>query len=228
MAVCMKIKGLLIDFDGVLVDSTRAYMKATNTAMKCLSYFKVPKDEVRVISIEIARRLDLGVSREKILDGMISITPENNIAFIDVWLQTWNEACLWEVDPILDANKILNDLSSRFPLALVTLRYLKRVSIEDQLKRLKINRFFKTIITTLDVKRPKPSPDSFLEGAKRLNVPIENCAVVGDSILDIKAGKASGAKTIAVLTGLFDESALRKEKPDLILKEISELSSYLK
>ena len=114
------------------------------------------------------------------------------------------------------------------PLALVTLRYIKRSLIEDQLKRLKINSFFKTIITTLDVKRPKPSPDSFFKGSKRLNVPIEDCAIIGDSILDIKAGKASGAKTVAVLTGIFDESTLRKEKPDLILKDISELLSYLK
>lgn len=224
----MKIKGLLIDFDGVLVNSTRAYMKATNNAMKCFNYFKVPKNEVREISLEIARRLDLGVSRDKMLDGMILLTPERNKAFLDVWLQTWNEACLWEVELIQDATKILNDLARRFPLALVTLRYINRSAIEDQLKRLKINRFFKTIITTLDVKRPKPSPDSFLEGAKRLNVPIDDCAVVGDSILDIKAGKASRAKTVAVLTGLFDESALKKEKPDLVIKDISELSSHLR
>ncbi|UCG00690.1 MAG: HAD family phosphatase [Candidatus Heimdallarchaeota archaeon] len=223
----MKIKGLLIDFDGVLIDSTRAYMKATNNALKRFNYFNVPKDEVREISLEIARRLDLGVSRDKLLDGIISISGKDNSSFMDVWLQTWNEACLWEVELIPDVNKLLNDLSKSFPLALVTLRYIKRPDIEDQLRRLKINRYFQTIITALDVKRPKPNPDSFLEGAKRLNVSINDCAVVGDSILDIKAGKASGAKTVAVLSGIFDESALKKENPDLIIKNILELSIYL-
>jgi phosphoglycolate phosphatase len=159
---------------------------------------------------------------------VITITPGKTVPFLDVWLQIWNKACLWEVELIQNANKVLNELSSRFPLALVTLRYIKRSLIEDQLKRLKINSFFTTIITTLDVKRPKPSPDSFLEGAKRLDIPIEDCAVIGDSILDIRAGKASGAKTVAVLTGIFDESTLRKEKPDLVIKDITELPYYLK
>ena len=224
----METKALLVDFDGVVVNSTRAYMKATTVAMKSISYFGVAKGEVREISLEIARRLDQGFSREKILDGMISVTPDKNANFLAVWLRTWNEACLWEVEPVLGVYEVLNDLSTRFPLALVTLRHLKKSLIEDQLKRLKLIRFFKTIITTLDVKRPKPNPDSFFEGAKRLGVPIEDCAIIGDSILDIRAGKTGGAKTIAVLTGLFDENALKKEKPDLIIRNITEILSHLK
>jgi phosphoglycolate phosphatase len=223
----MKIHGLLIDFDGVLVDSTPAYMKATNDALKHFNYFKVPKDEVREFSLEIARRLDQGIPRAKLLDGLVMSTPEKTIAFIDFWLQIWNKACLWEVELLPDTPKILNNLSQRFPLALVTLRYIEKSEIEAQLYRLKINAFLSSIITTLDVKRPKPSPDSFLEGAKKINVPIEECMVVGDSILDIRAGKASGAKTVAVLSGIFDENSLRNEKPDLVIKNISELPSYL-
>ncbi|MFX0211197.1 MAG: HAD family hydrolase [Candidatus Hodarchaeota archaeon] len=223
----MKIKGLLIDFDGVVVDSTRAYMKATHAAMKSLNDFKIEEGEVREISLEIARRLDKGFSREKILDGMISLPPSKNLAFLDLWLRTWNEACLWEVEPVLGAYEVLNDLSNRFPLALVTLRHLKKSLIIDQLKRLKLNGFFEAIITTLDVKKPKPNPEPFLEGAKRLCVPIGDCAIIGDSILDIRAGKVGGAKTIAVLSGLFEENALKEENPDLIVRSITEITSHL-
>lgn len=224
----MNIKGLLIDFDGVLVDSTRAYMKATDSALNCSNFFNVPKEDRREFSLEIARRLDQGVPRDKFLEGLTTITPEKTVLFLDIWLQIWNEACLWEVELIPNTIRTLSDLSRRFPLALVTLRYIKRSEIEGQLKRLQINRYFKTIITTLDVKRPKPSPDSFLEGAKQLNIPIEDCIVVGDSILDIRAGKASGAKTIAVFSGIFDKTTLMKEKPDLSIKNFAELPSYLK
>ena len=90
MAGCMKIKALLMDFDGVVVDSTQAYMKATNTAMKCFNHFQVPKDEVREISLEIARRLDQGFARDKILDGVITITSGKTVPFLDVWLQIWD------------------------------------------------------------------------------------------------------------------------------------------
>ncbi len=223
----MKIKAILVDFDGVLVDSTRAYTKATNVTMKSFNCTPVANKDVRNISLEIARRLDLGVSKDKIPTGLIIITPDLHTDFIDEWLRIWNEACLWEVTPILGAHKVLADLSMRFPLVLVTLRYLEKSLIKDQLKRLKFDGYFKAIITTLDVKRPKPAPDSLLEGAKRLGVPIEDCAIVGDSITDIRAGKAGGAKTIAVLSGIFDENVLKKEKPDLIVRDLTDITLHL-
>lgn len=125
----------------------------------------------------------------------------------------------------MGVHEVLKDLSNRFPLALVTFRHLQKSLIKEQLIRLRLNAFFKVIITTLDVK--KPNPDSFLEGAKKLGVPIGDCVIIGDSILDIRAGKASGAKTIAVLSGLFDEKALKKENPDMIIRAIPEISSIL-
>jgi beta-phosphoglucomutase-like phosphatase (HAD superfamily) len=224
----MKIKAFFIDFDGVLVDSTKAYVKATTIALENIRNRNIHKEKIRDISLEIARRLDLGFSREKLLDGVVSIAPNMNTKFLDIWLKTWNEACLWEVDPILGVHEILTHLSKQYPLALVTLRHIKKSLIKDQLERLELNKFFKVIITALDVKKPKPNPESFFEGSRKLNVKIQDCAIVGDSITDIRAGKASGTKTIAVLSGIFNENALRKEKPDLIINNITEILSYLK
>ncbi len=219
---------MLIDFDGVIVDSTIAYMKATEIAMKNFSLPRLIEEEVKKIALEIARRLDLGYVRSEILEGMISLTPDQMTEFIDVWLKAWNEACLWEVRPFTGVHDVLAELSDRFPLALVTLRFLKKNLIEDQLKRLRLKEFFKAVITTLDVKKPKPDPESFLEGAKRLKVAIADCGIIGDSILDIRAGKAAGAKTIAVLTGIFKEEALKTENPDLIIQRITGILTHLK
>ena len=223
----MKIKALLVDFDGVLVDSTGAYMKATNVTMKGFDCTPAANIDVRNISLEIARRLDLGVSRDLLLNNLIIVAPELITDFVNDWLKNWNEACLWEVTPILGAHEALVDLSKRFPLVLVTLRYLEKSLIKDQLRRLEFDGYFKSIITTLDVKRPKPAPDSLFEGAERLGVPIEDCAIVGDSITDIRAGKEGGARTIAVLSGIFDERVLKREKPDLIVQAITDISQYL-
>lgn len=50
------------------------------------------------------------------------------------------------------------------------------------------------------LKRGKPFPDPFLLAAKELGYPIEQCLVFEDSPSGIKAGVASGAKTIAICT----------------------------
>ena len=45
--------------------------------------------------------------------------------------------------------------------------------------------------------------------------------------LDIKAGKAAGTKTIGVLTGFDDFESLKREKPDAIIKSITELPDVI-
>ena len=53
------------------------------------------------------------------------------------------------------------------------------------------------------------------------------CVVVGDSVADIKAGKAAGAITVAVLSGIFSREELEREKPDLILENVNKLPDFL-
>ena len=49
--------------------------------------------------------------------------------------------------------------------------------------------------------RRKPGPGMFLEAKKEYNLKLSNCLMVGDSILDMKAGKNLGMETMLVLTG---------------------------
>jgi phosphoglycolate phosphatase len=67
-----------------------------------------------------------------------------------------------------------------------------------------------------------------LVAANELGVPIGQCAIVGDSVVDIQAGKFAGAKTIAVLTGLFSRKELEKNKPDFIIKDVNSLPDVLR
>jgi phosphoglycolate phosphatase len=54
-----------------------------------------------------------------------------------------------------------------------------------------------------------------------------DCIIVGDSVNDVRAGKAAGARTVALLSGLFLREELIKECPDLILPDVSELPEYI-
>jgi phosphoglycolate phosphatase-like HAD superfamily hydrolase len=51
---------------------------------------------------------------------------------------------------------------------------------------------------------------------------------VGDSVIDIRAGKKAGAKTAAVLSGIFSLDELERENPDLILENVNKLPAFLK
>ncbi|MFH1740987.1 MAG: HAD family hydrolase [bacterium] len=52
---------------------------------------------------------------------------------------------------------------------------------------------------------------------------IEEIWVVGDTPIDIEAGKAAGAKTLATATGMHDLELLRESEPDLALPNLSDV-----
>jgi phosphoglycolate phosphatase-like HAD superfamily hydrolase len=82
-------------------------------------------------------------------------------------------------------------------------------------------------VTALDTHKPKPSPEALIKAVKALDVQICDCIIVGDSISDIRAGKAAGSKTVAVLSGLFSRQELAEENPDLIIKDVTVLPNFI-
>ncbi len=52
--------------------------------------------------------------------------------------------------------------------------------------------------------------------------------MVGDTVVDIRAGKAAGAQTVGVLCGFGEEDELRKAGADMILHSPVDLLSILR
>jgi phosphoglycolate phosphatase-like HAD superfamily hydrolase len=105
------------------------------------------------------------------------------------------------------------------------MRYVSAKAVVLELEHFNLAGYFIHVVTALDVPKPKPSPAALLEAATALNVDVSHCIIVGDSISDVRAGHAAGAKTVAVLSGLFSRDELSSEKPDLILSDITMLPS---
>ncbi len=65
---------------------------------------------------------------------------------------------------------------------------------------------------TLPVKKPDPEP--LREALRRLGAPAGRGMTVGDGLQDLRAGKAAGLRTAAVLFGFRDPAVLRAEGAD--------------
>ena len=59
---------------------------------------------------------------------------------------------------------------------------------------------FDVVVGGGDVSRPKPAPDGYLMAAELLCVSPERCLVVEDSPIGVQAGKAAGARVLAITT----------------------------
>jgi phosphoglycolate phosphatase-like HAD superfamily hydrolase len=66
------------------------------------------------------------------------------------------------------------------------------------------------IITRDAVARAKPDPDLFLAAAGALDLPIEDCVVVGDSVWDLLAARRARALGVGVLSGGYGTDELER------------------
>jgi HAD superfamily hydrolase (TIGR01509 family) len=214
----LKVKAIFFDLDGTIVDSRKAYQAAMKTALTKMGKQKTIDAK---FATEIPKRLEQNLPIGDLIEG------NDANKFLKEYLKAYYESTAANAKPIRSISEVLERLSHRAKLALVTMRCVPREKVIEELEKFGLARYFQAVITALDTHSPKPSPEALLKCAEQLRVEIRKCAVVGDSVADIKAGKNAGAKTVAVLSGIFSRQELIRENPDLILKSVKELPDFL-
>lgn len=124
-----------------------------------------------------------------------------------------------------DAAAMLADLKQRYRLAVVTTR--GREDAEAFLAQHGLCDVFDVVVTREDTWRLKPHRAPIQRAAERLGIPVERCAMVGDTTVDVKSARRAGAKAIAVTCGFGDRGELERVKADAVLECVSDLLSIL-
>lgn len=83
------------------------------------------------------------------------------------------------------------------------------------------------MITAFDVSHGKPNPEPYLKAWERSGLPKEECCVIENAPLGIRAGKAAGLYSIAVNTGPLADDLLRREGADQVFPDMAALLTFL-
>ncbi|MFP3854350.1 MAG: HAD family hydrolase [Anaerolineales bacterium] len=131
------------------------------------------------------------------------------------------------VPPLLvpGVREMLEALRPHYRMAVVTAR--SEHQGHQLLLAAEIDHYFETVVTTRSVRRAKPHPAPVRWAAEQLGLPVDRCLMVGDTTLDVRAGQAAGAQTVAVLCGLGEEPELARLDPSLLLEKTSDLVDHL-
>ncbi len=109
--------------------------------------------------------------------------------------------------------EVLEALSGRgYALGIVTSK--RRATTRAAIEAFQLDRWFHTIVADEDVARHKPDPEPVRTAADRLGVPPHAALMVGDTSLDIAAGRQAGAGTAAALWDPAISSQVLTEEPD--------------
>jgi phosphoglycolate phosphatase len=213
----LKAKGIFFDLDGTIVDSTKAYIEAARIAFETMGQTPPANETI----LEIPKRLEQGLS-------ITDITNGDSERFLSVYMKTYYSITQQKNKLIPNVSVTLKALSEKNKLALITMRYVPKQAIIKELEFFGISKYFSRVVTAQDTFKPKPSPEAIISCVQALDVEVCDCITAGDSVNDVRAGKAAGARTVAVLSGLFRSEELVKEDPDLILNDITVLPKFIK
>lgn len=208
----LHVKGIMFDLDGTILDTKPAYIEAARIAFEIIGQ-KMPETAV---ALEIPKRME---QRQPIAD----IVKGDVKHFLDVYLKTFHSISASKTKPFFHTANTLAALSVRAKLALITMRYVPCTDVVSELEQFKLDQYFAHIVTALDTREPKPSPEALIKAVAAMDVEMCECVIVGDSVIDVEAGRAAGIKTVSVLTGLYSHEELSKAKPDYIMASVAEL-----
>jgi HAD superfamily hydrolase (TIGR01509 family) len=119
----------------------------------------------------------------------------------------------------------IQESSRQFDLAIVTTR--NRKDTVAFIQQFGLKDYFKSVVTHEDVKRLKPHSEPIIRAAKELGYSPRQCILVGDTTVDIRAGKKAGTLTVGVLCGFGERPELDRLEPDLVVGTTSELAKHL-
>ena len=120
------------------------------------------------------------------------------------------------------ATDVVETLAARWPLGLASSS--NREIIDLVLAVSGLDRFFGATVSSEEVPRGKPSPDVYLEAARRLDVAADRCAAIEDSENGILSAKAAGMRVLAVPNPQFPPAADALAAADVVLESVAEIS----
>lgn len=180
-----KIKAIIFDVDGVLIDSRDANIELFTSLLQQAGYDRPARQEILDCF-----HLSLWHTLEKLLKTK---DPKEVQKVWDMAVEaTASTTHLFKFPKNL--NRTLNELSTQYRLAVVTSRI--RAGLQDVFEALDISQLFETCVTYEDYKHPKPHPEPLLLAAKRMGLKPQDAVYVGDSITDIEASVAAGMKIV--------------------------------
>ena len=183
--------GVIFDLDGVLADSEPVHLAAEQAMLA----------ELGLTLTKAEKQQFVGLANAEIMQGFIDLFEirshsSDELAEIKARYQR-------ELLPSLRGFAATTELVHRLrsegiPIGVASGSVLW--NLHASLGAIGLADSFDVCVSAEEVPRGKPAPDVFLEAARRMGVPPENCVVVEDAVPGLRAAIAAGMRCVAIPT----------------------------
>ena len=198
----IKIKGVLFDMDGLLLDTESVGLICWQASCKDLGYELTDEMYKKLIGLQAQQ------SNKILIEFFGEDFPLETVR--EIKMKYYKE--YKENNPINEkkgAKELLNFLNNNnIPCSLATSTY--REYAIPSLKKVGLLDYFQATTTGDEVKNGKPSPDIFLLAAEKINIPANKCIILEDSFNGIKAAHAAQGFPIMIPDLIIPDDEIRK------------------
>ncbi|MBN2258658.1 MAG: HAD family hydrolase [Anaerolineaceae bacterium] len=214
-----RIEAICFDVDGTLSDTDNHMVASIMKPMGALRGL-IPHKSARYLARGLVMAFESPGNFIYYLADRLGI--DHAVSSLADWLSRHalqrKPATFWLIPDVQD---MLDQLEGRFPLSIVSAR--GRIGTETFLNQFQLHSRFRSIATSQTCRHTKPFPDPVIWAARQMGVAPANCLMVGDTVVDIKAGRAAGAQTAGVLCGFGTRRELERAGADVILNTTADL-----
>ena len=214
----MKLKALLFDLDGTLIEFKFRVIELKKELFDKLNDNNViiekrfQKESIQNICEEAQRIMKNNANKE--CDRITSDMKE----FIEKYeIEGLKQSAIKK-----DVFYVFNWLKKKeIKLALVTNN--GRKSAEYAVNRFELIEYFDVIITRDEVNKWKPHPEPIQKAINQLKIEPSEGIFIGDSKMDIQSSKSAGVKVVSIPTGIHSKQQLDEEDPDYLIYSLLEI-----
>lgn len=217
------IRAILFDMDGTLADTDDAAIAVVARLIGPARFLFPGSDPTRVLRWGL-------MQAETPLNWLMTVPDQLNLdeplaGLIDRLNRLRGHGAPAHFLLIDGARPMLDSLAGRYPLAMVTSR--DRRGVEAFLDQFELRSYFKVVVSALTAPRIKPHPAPVLYAAEKLGLSAVNCVMVGDTTVDIHAGRRAGAQTVGVLCGFGERDELERAGADAVIESTALVETLL-
>jgi len=208
-----KIRCVVYDCDGVLFDSLEANTKLYNDLCALVGRGPLREEEMQYVHTHtVFEALHFIFGKENDLEKKaLEILKEKQVDLKNYVMYLKMEPHLLQALESLREKGILRAINTN-----------RTTSMKYIMERFNLWPYFEMVVTALDVKNPKPHPESIEKIIQELHLNKEEAVFVGDSDVDQQTAESSGIKFIAYKNRDIRNDAYIEDHLDLLSLVIRE------
>lgn len=200
-----KIRCVIYDCDGVLFDSIEANMRLYNDLCTLVGRDPLKQEETKYVHTHtVYEAIHFIFGKENDLEKRaLELIKQIDLREYIVYLKM--EPYLLHILNLLKANGIMRAINTN-----------RTTSMKHIMERFNLWPFFDMVVTALDVKNPKPHPESIEKIIEAFKLKREETLFVGDSEVDQQTAASSGIKFVAYKNREIKSDAYIEDHLDLL------------